>query len=437
MGKTTIVNGDAFFITGGNFKVHSQENIENYSQKQVIQKGAEKGVTHNKPKTPKLTDLKVTKVEGPFDKDGKLVTIVKKGEFFTYKATPSRKPTVSEVILLKWATKNDNGKVKELTGVSSHNQLSKEGKIIIGIAINEDCEKAKVYAYFKKANNSASVLTDVEIIEVILIVGTEQHSQTYGNKLMFPAQAVREIKENYKKTKKVTVIIFTDGFNSLQLSTIEKDSKKINSMVNFKEINSVTSLINYINKGDSVNSRNKVKIGVIKIFSHGLPSILDFGLDGSNENTQRFQISHVAMLKIESFSKRPEIYSYACRTGNADSNWMNTSYGKNWSTIVKPKESLAQKLSDHLDAKVFAFIRRSNYTSTWLDKGDENYKSKYVTIEDEEVSNPINPKDWFRKGWDDSLWNPDGAYAKPTVGDTPTGLPSEMYRFEKGKDPTK
>ena len=65
MGKTTIVKGDTFFITGGNFKVHSQENIENYSQKQVIQKGAEKGVTHNKPKTAKLTDLKVTKVEGP------------------------------------------------------------------------------------------------------------------------------------------------------------------------------------------------------------------------------------------------------------------------------------------------------------------------------------------------------------------------------------
>ena len=59
MGKTTIVKGDTFFITGGNFKVHSQENIENYSQKQVIQKGAEKGVTHNKPKTAKLTDLKV------------------------------------------------------------------------------------------------------------------------------------------------------------------------------------------------------------------------------------------------------------------------------------------------------------------------------------------------------------------------------------------
>ena len=255
---------------------------------------------------------------------------------------------------------------------------------------------------------------------------------------MFPAQAVREINENYKNTKKVTVLIFTDGFNSLQLSTIEKDSKKMNSLTNFKKINTVTSLINYINSGDSVITRDKVKIGTIKIFSHGLPSILDFGLDGKNENSQRFQISQVAKLKVESFIKNPEIYSYACRTGNSDSNWMNTSYdSKNWSTVVKPEESLAQKLSDHLDAKVYAFIRRSNYTSTWLDKGDENYKRKYITIEDEEVSNPLNPKDWLRTGWDDSLWNPDGAYAKPTVGNTPTGLPSEMYKFEKDKAPNK
>jgi len=157
MGKTTIVKGDIFFITEGNFKIHSLENIENHSLQQVLQKGEEKGVTHNKPKTAKLTDLKVIKVEGPFDKDGKLVTIVNKGEFFTYKATPTRKPTASEIILLKWATKNDNGRVKELTGVSSHNQLSKEGKIIIGIAIKEDCEKAKIYAYFKKVSEKVSV----------------------------------------------------------------------------------------------------------------------------------------------------------------------------------------------------------------------------------------------------------------------------------------
>jgi hypothetical protein len=98
------------------------------------------------------------------------------------------------------------------------------------------------------------------------------------------------------------------------------------------------------------------------------------------------------------------------------------------------------ELSNHLDARVFAFLRRSNYTSSWLDKGDENYKKKYISIEDEEVSSPLNPKDWYRKvrddKWDEALWNPEGAYSKPTAGNSPGGkLPSEMYLFEKGNKP--
>ena len=38
-----------------------------------------------------------------------------------------------------------------------------------------------------------------------------------------------------------------------------------------------------------------------------------------------------------------------------------------------------------------------------------------MTIEDEEVSNPLNPKDWYKatlgdSRWDEALWNPAGAY---------------------------
>lgn len=47
-----------------------------------------------------------------------------------------------------------------------------------------------------------------------------------------------------------------------------------------KRINSVTELIDYINIGDATVNRSRLKISTIKIFSHGLPSILDFWLDG-------------------------------------------------------------------------------------------------------------------------------------------------------------
>ncbi|OWP83505.1 hypothetical protein BWK59_10140 [Flavobacterium davisii] len=111
-------------------------------------------------------------------------------------------------------------------------------------------------------------------------------------------------------------------------------------------------------------------------------------------------------------------------------------YDKNWAELVKPQESFAQVLSEHLDAIVYAYLRRSNYSPTWLDKGDKEYKKKYTTIEDEEVSAPYNPVDWFRDTWDEALWNLNGAYTAPKSGSSPGGnLPSGIFKFEKGKTP--
>lgn len=135
------------------------------------------------------------------------------------------------------------------------------------------------------------------------------------------------------------------------------------------------------------------------------------------------------------------------RTGNSDSRavTVNPSYKYDSESIklVKPEESLAQKLSEHLDAKVFAYLKRSNYTSSWLDGGNKEYKSKYMTIEDEKVSNPFNPADWYRatlgdSRWDEALWNPNGAYLTPTSGKSPGGiLESGIFIFEKNKKPRK
>ncbi|EJL61998.1 hypothetical protein PMI10_03090 [Flavobacterium sp. CF136] len=41
-------------------------------------------------------------------------------------------------------------------------------------------------------------------------------------------------------------------------------------------------MIKNINEGNDKVKRDDVKIEILKIFSHGLPSILDFGLDSKN-----------------------------------------------------------------------------------------------------------------------------------------------------------
>lgn len=126
--------------------------------------------------------LKVTKVEGPFDKNGKKATIIKKGEFYTFKSTPSRKPSNAEVKLMKWAIKYDNGKIKELVGFSAYNKLI-AGKIIVTFKTSEDFEKAKVYAYFIKASEKVSVAIMLKNLKfpILILQGSRRKGKNRSN----------------------------------------------------------------------------------------------------------------------------------------------------------------------------------------------------------------------------------------------------------------
>jgi len=280
--------------------------------------------------------------------------------------------------------------------------------------------------------------------EVLLIVGTEQHSVNYGNALMFPAQAVREVRQNYVTSASITIVIFTDGYTALTLDIIERDAKIWNKNLYFKRINSIDELINYINNGDKVRVRQNTKIRIMKIFAHGMPSRFTFGLDGTNATKQEFSISDITKLKPSSFIPKSVIYSYACRTANCDARIQTLSdsyqYTKETIGLVNPKNSLAGRLSRHLKVSVYAYARRTNYKLTWDDKNDKTYYPTYITIENEKASNPIYYKDiisfskrlWEEKRnvWDETLWNSKGAYAEVKCGDSPSGtLLRTQYHF--------
>jgi len=297
--------------------------------------------------------------------------------------------------------------------------------------------------------NEAIKGTNINNQEVILVVGTEQHSATYGNALMFPAQAVREVRENFSKIPAVTILMFTDGYTEMSLKIIERDAKIWNPKLNFKRINSTDELINYINNGDKNRDRNIFKIGIVKIFAHGYPLSLEFGLDGANAIKQKFGLSHTAKLKVSSFIPKATIYSYACRTGNSDITGVvevvydeldKLYYDKNtWRNIVKPQNSLAQKLADYLDARVYAYFTRSNYALTFTDDNDKSgYKKTRITIEDERVNATSKQTikiiaGQTRNSWDEIIWNSKGALNPAKGGSKPLGLPKGIFRFEKGK----
>ncbi|WP_452222559.1 hypothetical protein [Lacinutrix chionoecetis] len=442
--RQRIVNGVITTITENDHLSRAIEGNINYSSNSTIEEiGTDSGVSYADYETPPAS-INTVEIEGPFDENWEPVDFLARDEFYYYRVSTDVEATEEDVAKLKWVIKYNDQDTYKL--VYTGGTLLSSGKIGMKLSINQSrsSDNFDFYAYFYERSEDVKLNVLIEDGEILMVVGTEQHSATIGNKLMFPAQAVREIKENYSHHKYTNIVIFKDGYTAMQLSIIKRDARRWNNEVYFKEITTTQELINYINNGDATVSRSNKKLGIIKIYSHGLPSILDFGLDGPNELAQRFLVSDISELNVSAFATYPFIHSFACRTGNVDSRLRASSpgyqYGSDWETHVRPQDSFAQKLSDHLDGKVYSYLRRSNYSPTWDDGGDQDYTEDYVHIESEDVSNPLNPMDWLRNRhrWDEALWNLNGGYAPPRAGSSPGGeLPSDLYQFQKGKAPIK
>ena len=289
--------------TKGKETTYAKGNIELHSNKKVNIKGEEKGISLGKPQSYKpKTDLLVTKVEGPYDETNNLVKIVKMGVYYTYKASLNREPKPEEIKMLRWATKNDDGKINELTGVSAHNGL-KEKKILIGIAVNEDCEKARIYAYYKKVSEKVSV--EVNIMGNIYFL-----LYTSGNKRgdeMFKAAAL---------TRKY----------DLENSKVTKNNDKIFFM-SFQDLYSLKSIIE--------NNSKEYLVKEIDVWSHAAPD----GPTGTKLTTSYALDSKQMTLEgwskiVIDWSNNSEVNFFGCKTAIA-----NKTFAKNLSSLNNFKDA--------------------------------------------------------------------------------------------------
>ena len=309
-----------------------------------------------------------------------------------------------------------------------------------------------------------TVIGDYEVMELlqngysglfnenIVIVGAEVHDKSVVNKLMFMAQAVRRVKISSVQT----VLYFKHGYSKNMISEFNKSLTLYKKNIEIIPVSNLTEVINYINTGTTNalkdfrtkkdKNGNLFKVKNIYIYSHGMPSRITFMLDwdvyktnnkiSSNESAEGNELSfkNYSRLNPKSFAKDSELWSYACRTGLSVDN--DTDVEKfTWGE----KESLAQKLSDRLNIKVHAFLRRSNYSGTWGSKSDRI---------DLKVADNLEKVNLFTKKDDDFRaykkkekkidgnypWQPQGAYRDVIAGDSPYGPPGCMCIFQKDKD---
>jgi len=411
-----------------------------------------------RPETAKTARLKmskplVKKVEGPFDEENKLIETTEVGKTYIFKATEFEKSTLSPIKNIWWAEQIDEGEICDLETNKDNLYLDDDKNVCFKYKIETE-KPIRIYAYGSKPLEEISVLVNKVIKETILIVGTEQHSTNSANKLMFPAQAVREVRENFSDTPVLEVLIFKDGYTENQLKAFSNAVLFFNKEARIIEINEVEELINFINEGTTNSNKNSTyrnsrKISEIKVFAHGYvrdktnEGVIAFGLDGKNANKQ--ELDNKVFNKIDKnvflTNNESHFYSYACRTGiGVSSEIVNDPLKSN---------SLAQKISNHSQIIVHAYMKRSLYADTW---GTQNHRDTYISDNDkgesfienlktdikDMIADDPNDMNSFalyiatEKNIDGAIWNTQGAYLPVKAGDYPKGIPNsyETYKPE-------
>ncbi|NML37597.1 hypothetical protein HHL17_10380 [Chitinophaga sp. G-6-1-13] len=184
--------------------------------KHVKMHGQESGVRFGTYEATQKNTLLVKKVEGPFDEDGKLVTVMYKEKWYTFKASQfSRKPTDKELQQVQWSKQLDDEPIAHIhTGGTI-----KDGTVQIQYKVNAhtQVQQTKIFAYFQRPVKSVSVgATVAETEPVILFVngywnkdlpyaGGDSGQQYWANKFVQAGQ-------KYFKAQKR---LFINGSNTM------------------------------------------------------------------------------------------------------------------------------------------------------------------------------------------------------------------------------
>ena len=174
-GQITIIAKNIKGTAKGQITEEAQ-NISNTAGRKYYQSGKNGGIIHSKnhPRKPPL-ELRVLKVEGPFDKDGKKVEIIERNEWYTYKVTQfNREPQKGELQNLRWGIKYDDGNMKDLKDVSCKG-LKEISHMVFD---NNNSSKLRMYAFIKAPSDNASIEVSLKILLYLLFYATGKFGDT-------------------------------------------------------------------------------------------------------------------------------------------------------------------------------------------------------------------------------------------------------------------
>ncbi|MCY1288750.1 PAAR motif protein [compost metagenome] len=266
--------------------------------------------------------------------------------------------------------------------------------------------------------------------ELIAVAGS-QHDDSSANKMMFIGQAVRELAEFRQRKPALvrTLVVFTPAYDEAMLKVARISAEAYEA--NLVGVSNVQELIDYLNHG---RDRNQSPIEHLSLFSHGVPQRVAFGYQLAGDYRMSLDVLNYQRISPMAFSSSARIDSYACRTGMG--NRPEYPIDEAIQFFPQTNESLAQLLANHLQIKVRAFVRRSDYRNTW-GSFEERQLGKLCGISDNAAPGAAWCRTWKALRDERDIYDKSNSFTyqitgaiNPVIsGDTPLGVPGGHFEF--------
>ncbi len=273
--------------------------------------------------------------------------------------------------------------------------------------------------------------------ENIIIIGSEEHYDSFTLKMMFIAAATHKLNSGMRKADNTVVACVAKGYTNLELGVLESYRGKYGCELVM--INSQDDLFRLLNR-----DRGKTKIQDLYFYSHGLPNAITLNLD----SRPRINISTGNLNKVnhDIFIDNGIIHSFACRTG-VDVALYTPIDSYNSDKEAKPETSLAMSMAKYFNITVKAFLTRTFYGSVVRDATRDTEIAEELSEQREAGDQAVYPliageyealphrglSTGIRGKWagvsDYALWRCKGGRQAPVSGDTPKGLSQGIKQF--------
>ena len=179
----------------------------------------------------------VTKIEGPFNNENKLVKYVSKEQEYYYLASLNQIPNKEIINNIKWAVSYDNEKADKSYYLFSGGVIH-QNKVKVNIQISKNKERFKIYAYTDEMPiNNLSVIAEFKQV-ICFFIGGAGDKKPYGpgpeasyivrNKVYYPfdKKMGTKIIDKIKETKEYTTTSYKSfyiGYNDAYKDKVQKE----------------------------------------------------------------------------------------------------------------------------------------------------------------------------------------------------------------------